>query len=521
MGRQFHASRILIPGLAAAMLVIAAHPAMAGVSQGGGPVTSGHAVKRSSDTHAVAPAGKHARTVVTFAWGGGWANQMQALPIFREYGMHAVYFIPSGLVCTRSKSQCASSSPYLTLSDIHAIASYGNEIGGLSVLHQDLTQVSPAEAKREICDDRGNLFRWGFRPTDFAYPFAAEDPGLENLTRQCGYNAGLGAGELRGDGLCRTCAWAETIPPPDPMLVRAPVEVNSVKTDWSVRTYQSIVEGAEKHGGGWIFFTLHDYCAKTCGLGITGPQLRKVLAWLRTQARHNVRVETMRQVTGGPVQPAGAGPAPHPVPPPGVVNSRLLRTAGKSASPACFRQVDYGKNDASFTYHPTGGPGGSAAETVRVTRWVSGGAKLLPDMDLGACAPAVSPGQRYTVGAWYKSSQPTQLDVYYRNRVGDWLYWTTSPAFPATDSWQRAAWTTPAVPAAATAMSFGLTADSNITVTSTAYSIAPAKDRRAMVLLGLLLFILVAAALIARGQIRYRKYIRAEIAADEHPGVSA
>jgi hypothetical protein len=305
------------------------------------------------------------------------------------------------------------------------------------------------------------------------------------------------------------------------MLVRAPVEVNSVKTDWSLRTYQSIVKGAEKHGGGWVFFTLHDYCPRTCALGITGPQLRKVLAWLRGQARHNVRVETMRQVIGGPVQPAVAGPAAHPVPPPGVVNSRLLRTSGKGASPACFQRTAYGTNKASFTYHPSGGPGGSAAETVHVTNWVSGGAKLLPAMDLGACAPPASPGRRYTVGAWYKASRPTQLDLYYRNQVGDWLYWTSSPAFPATGSWRHAAWTTPAVPAGATAVSFGLAADSNATVTSSAYSIVPAKDRRAIVLAGFLLFVLVAAALIARGQIRYLRHLRAEMAAEERAGVNA
>ena len=109
MGRQFHASRILTAGLAVTMLAICSGAARASVVHRAGPAASDQAIQRSSQTYAVAGTGKHARTVVTFAWGGGWANQMQALPIFREYGMHAVYFIPSGLVCTRSKSQCASS----------------------------------------------------------------------------------------------------------------------------------------------------------------------------------------------------------------------------------------------------------------------------------------------------------------------------------------------------------------------------------------------------------------------------
>ena len=422
-------------------------------------------------------------------------------------------------------AQCDSSSPYLTLGDIREIASYGNEIGGLSVLHQDLTRLTPAEAEREICDDRANLLHWGFRPTDFAYPFAAEGPQVEQLTRQCGYNGALGAGELRGAGQCTGCAWAETLPPRDPMIVRAPIEVNSTPVDWTVSTYQSIVKNAQEHGGGWIFFTVHDFCKNECALGITGPELRDVLAWLHSEARDNVRVETMRQVIGGPVRPPVASPATRPVPSPGVINSRLVRTWGNDHdSPACYQRADYGQNNASFTYSPTGGPGGAATETLRITNWASGGAKLLPEMDLGACAPPVDPGRQYTASVWYKSDRPAQLEVYYRNRVGAWLYWTTSPAFPAASSWKKAAWTTPPVPAGATAVSFGLTAASNITLTSTAYSLAPAKSHRAAVLLGSLLFVVVASGLIARGQFRYRKHARAEaglLAAEEDSEMSS
>jgi hypothetical protein len=37
-----------------------------------------------------------------------------------------------------------------------------------------------------------------------------------------------------------------------------------------------------------------------------------------------------------------------------------------------------------------------------------------------------------------------------------WRYWTQSPLLAAQQSWTRATWTTPAVPAGATALSFGL-----------------------------------------------------------------
>jgi peptidoglycan/xylan/chitin deacetylase (PgdA/CDA1 family) len=249
------------------------------------------------------------KTVVTFAWGGALANQMPSLPMFRRYGMHATYFVASGLVCTLGQAECRKSSPYLTLADLHEIAADGNEIGGLGITHRPLTTMPAAGAKREICDDRSTLFRWGFRPTDFAYPFALINPTIEALTRACGYNAGLGTGTLRGAGRCADCGWAETIPPANPYNVRTPVEVNSVGTTWTPRTYESIVTNAQKHGGGWIIFTLHDICKTNCNLGTSPAILTAVLKWLHGQEARNTVVETMKQVIGGPVRPAVAGPS--------------------------------------------------------------------------------------------------------------------------------------------------------------------------------------------------------------------
>jgi peptidoglycan/xylan/chitin deacetylase (PgdA/CDA1 family) len=435
---------------------------------------------------------------------------MPALPMFHKYGMHASYFVATGLVCQLSQAECRKSSPYLSVRDLHQIAAEGNEIGGLSVLHQQLTTMPVAEAKREICDDRSNLFRWGFRPSDFAYPFAVLNPTVAALTRECGYNAGLGTGTLRGAGRCDRCPSAETIPPKNPLNVRTPVEVNTVRTIWSARTYESIVLNAQKHGGGWIVFTIHDICPTNCTLGTTPSILGRVLEWLHGQARHNVVVETMRQVIGGPVQPPVAGPAPHPGPPSGVVNASLGQANGDH--PACFQKVDYGGTVADFTYQPSGGPHGSATETIRTTRPGSATAKLLQAMDLGLCAPSVVSGHAYTTGMWYKSSGRTQIEIYRRTLSGSWVYWISSPAFPASASWRQAAWTTPAVPTGTTALSFGLTARSIGTITTTDYSLKPAKSHRELILLAALLFAILAAGLIARGHYRYAKYIKAEAA---------
>ena len=449
------------------------------------------------------------RVVVTFAWGGGVADQMPSLAMFRRYGMHATYFVPSGLVCTLSQEQCQKVSPYLTINDLHAIAADGNEIGGLSVTHQRLTTMPVAEATREICDDRSNLFRLGFRPIDFAYPFALVSPAIEALTRACGYNAGLGTGTLRGASRCDRCAWAETIPPQDPYNVRTPVEVNTVHTTWTPITYESIVSDAQRHGGGWIIFTIHDICRTNCSLGTTPAILGAVLKWLHGHRGHNVVVKTMGQVIGGPVRPPVAGPSPRPLPPPGVVNGDLAQAAG--ALPACFQKVDYGATAASFSYEPGGGPHGSAAETIIVTRTGGAGyANLVQAMDLGRCAPPVSPGNAYSAGAWYKSSQPTRIEIYRRTSLGGWAYWTTSPVFPASASWRQATWTTPAVPPGTTAISFGLAADGIGAISTSNYSLKLARSYKLLIMLGILLFAIVAAGLISRGYYRYNKFMKAE-----------
>jgi peptidoglycan/xylan/chitin deacetylase (PgdA/CDA1 family) len=439
-----------------------------------------------------------ARTVVTFTWGGGLADQMGALPVFRRYRMPATFYVPSGLVCPAGPGPGCQRSPYLTLADVRQIAADGNEIGGLSVQHVPLTGMPAGEAQREICDDRVNLTRWGFRVTDFAYPFAQVNHTLQDLAQRCGYNSGLGTGQLRGAGLCPHCAWAEAIPPRDPYLLRAPIEVSSVGTTWSPATFEKIITGAQQHGGGWIIFTVHDVCARACALGVTRPELSSVLGWLARQAGHGVSVRTVRQVIGGPVRPAVAGPGPPRIPPPGVANSRLSAvTAG--GIPACFQTGRYGTNHATFRYRRRAGPGGAGAELISLTQRRSGTAQLVPAMDLGTCAPGVTAGRSYTMGAWYKSSGPVVFNAYYRTSAGTWKFWVTSPPMPASRGWTPRTWTAPAVPSGATAISFGVALRSDGTLATTRYSLAPARyTSTRLAVFGVLVAVVLVAAVATR-----------------------
>ena len=71
----------------------------------------------------------------------------------------------------------------------------------------------------------------------------------------------------------------------------------------------------------------------------------------------------------------------------------------------------------------------------------------MPSLDLGECAPTVTPGTTYTLGEWYKSTAVTQFALYYRTANGLWQYWTSSPWFAASATYTQATWVTPAMPA--------------------------------------------------------------------------
>ena len=130
------------------------------IAAAGNAVTGKPATGRPVTSHLVTA---H-RTVVSFTFDDGDADQMTAARILRSYGMRGTFYIITGAVGTPG---------YVTLADLHQLAAAGNEIGGHTVSHLELTHVSTAEARRQVCTGRDILTRWGFRVTSFAYPGAA------------------------------------------------------------------------------------------------------------------------------------------------------------------------------------------------------------------------------------------------------------------------------------------------------------------------------------------------------------
>ncbi len=404
---------------------------------------------------AVAPPAASAAepTVVSLTFDDGNADQLIAAQTLNKYGLKGTFYVNSGTTDTAG---------YLSLADLRALSAAGHEIGGHTVTHPDLVTLPADEATRQICNDRVNLTNWGFRVTSFAYPFASNNPALETTAKNCGYNTARGLGDIKTRFSCATCPLAERIPAANPWNTAAP---DQVENTWTLADLQASVTQAESTGG-WIQLTFHRI-GGTDPLAVTPALFDQFAAWLKTRPA-TTTVKTVDQAVGGTVKPAISGPA---VPPP-PVGGNLVKNPGletlTNGVPQCWNTGGYGTNTPAFTVVSPGRTGARAEQLV-MNGYVDGDAKLLPALDLGGCSPPAAAGRTYNLGAWYKSTAPTQFAVYYRTGVGSWKYWTSSPWFAASATYQKASWTTPPLPAGANGLSFGLNLFSNGTLTTDDY----------------------------------------------------
>lgn len=419
-----------------------------------------------------------AATVVSLTFDDSNADQLPAEQTLKSNGLPATFYTTDGWV---------GAPGYLTRADLSTINADGNEIAGHTVTHPDLIDINSGEAQRQICDNRATLDSWGFKPVSFAYPFADANPAVEALAKGCGYNTARGLGDVVSPGNCSGCLYAEKSPPANPEYLKAPDQVNS---SWTLAQMKRQVTNAVTRGGGWVILTFHHVCSPiTSGSGScpadqsTTPAIFNAFAsWLAGYARNkanNTTVKTIDQQVRsylGSAYPAYVTPQAVPNPAPAAVgvnalsNPSLENTDPKTGFPTCFQPGGWGSNTAAWTAS-TPGRTGIGAEQLAVSGYSSGDAKLLPTLDLGTCSPSVVPGKTYDLSTWYQATGTTQFALYYRDKTGAWFYWTSSPWFNTASAWTQATFTTPAVPANAVAMTFGLALISNGTLTTDDYSL--------------------------------------------------
>lgn len=399
-------------------------------------------------------------TVVSLNFDDGFASQMDALPIMQSHGYTGTFYIISGMVDLSGR---------LTTANLKTIADAGNEIGGHTTKHADLTTLTPIEQQRTICNDRLALSQLGFTVTDFAYPYGSYDSTVQQSVIACGYNSARATG-----GIGYGQAPSESIPPADPYAINAADGIVSTTTLSSI---EDTVRNAMRHGGGWVPLLFHNVCTGCNSMAITKANFTALLDWLKAQEPNGLAVRTMAQVINQPAQPVVAGP-PDTRPEGTLVNASLetpssvVDPIAGAVLPDCWEAGGYGTNTGTWDRTNTTSHDGVWAETLNLTSVTSGDRKLMMRRDEGTCSPGVVAGHSYTLGAWYQSSVPTRFVLYYGDLVGRWTYWMMSPVQPASSTWRQITWTTPALPSVATHMSFGLQIATTGYLTSDDYSMS-------------------------------------------------
>ena len=94
-------------------------------------------------------------TTVSFTFDDGFADQVGAATVLSEYGMGGTFYVNS--------PRLGTTSLYMTRAQADALVATGHEIGGHTLGHVDLADVSTVKARRQICDDRANLVAMGYR----------------------------------------------------------------------------------------------------------------------------------------------------------------------------------------------------------------------------------------------------------------------------------------------------------------------------------------------------------------------
>jgi peptidoglycan/xylan/chitin deacetylase (PgdA/CDA1 family) len=245
------------------------------------------------------------RTFVSLTFDDGDATQVVAGDLLRAHRMHGTFYVNSGPVDAKDQA-------HMTWAQILRLHRDGNDIGGHTAAHVDLTDPGiPEAAKRDqVCQDNRRLKQMGLDPVSFAYPYGRLDAAAEEFVRSCGYRSGRSAGSVSPDGP----VFAESVPPGDPFSTMAldgpagpAVEGGSTgaPAPLTLDYLQRAVVSAADNGGGWVQVVLHHVCVPgsaefaACMSGeapIEASTFGAFLDWLQHGAPDGTKVRTVRQV---------------------------------------------------------------------------------------------------------------------------------------------------------------------------------------------------------------------------------
>ncbi len=215
--------------------------------------------------------------IVSITFDDGDADNFPVGALLQQYGLHATFYIPSGLV---------GKPGYMTWDQLTTLQAAGNEIGGHSLDHIKLSGLDTTQLHHEICDDKTNLTDHGFNPVSFAYPFGNYDPNVKEMLKECGY---AGARTVH-DG-------PQPLPVTDPYAARA---FPYVVSDTDLSKLQRYISGTRKEGGGWVILVFHHVCDSCDYFAVRTDVMNRFIPWLASQqSLGHVQVKTFGEVITG------------------------------------------------------------------------------------------------------------------------------------------------------------------------------------------------------------------------------
>lgn len=254
-----------------------------------------------------------AQTYVSLTFDDGRTSQQNAGAILAAHGVHGTFYIISG--------DLGTSNYFMTLDQVRALAAAGNEIGGHTLTHDDLTADTPSQVISQVCGNQQQLQDWGFPAVSFAYPYGRTNANVEAIVQNCklqGYDVKANYRSARGAwGLqCPGCDAAESLPPLDPFALRT---TDSPQNTTTLSDLESMVTKAEATGG-WLVIPFHSVCSApgtapvpgngadcTDSYSVTYSNLDQFVDWLSKRADRGTSIKTVGEVmnlTKNPQKPS-------------------------------------------------------------------------------------------------------------------------------------------------------------------------------------------------------------------------
>jgi peptidoglycan/xylan/chitin deacetylase (PgdA/CDA1 family) len=239
-------------------------------------------------------------TIVSLEFDDARVNQLAALPLLAEHDMKATFFV--------LYPRLLAGGQYFTIDDALAMQRAGHEIGGHTLTHPHLPELSREKQFEEVCHDRDLLRQAGFVADHFAYPFGAYDATSKSVVAQCGYESARTSGGLcENPGFVGLCDRAESIRPRDPFAIRTHASITRERIPDRMR---ALITDASEHGGGWVQLIFHHICEKCNDYSITQSELQDFLTWLaHERSAGRVRVRTVSEVIHREAGISGTGDA--------------------------------------------------------------------------------------------------------------------------------------------------------------------------------------------------------------------